>query len=77
MRRWIPAAFLALCLTLALLPGEVRAAETDSGDWENIHWAYDSTNQSLTLTGSGHMPEGTPPCDDLWRVENLDRKSVV
>ena len=69
-RRIVPVA-LALCLALALLPANVRAAETE-GEWgENITWSYHENTKTLTLSGAGPMPDGAPPCDDLYRVETV------
>lgn len=62
---------LALCLVLALLPGSARAAEAD-GKWgESITWSYNENTKTLTISGTGPMPDGAPPCDSLYNVQTL------
>lgn len=69
-RRIVPVA-LALCLALALLSLRARAAETGPAWGTEVQWSYDEDTYTLELTGSGPMPEGAPPCDDLYRVETV------
>ena len=69
-RRIVPVA-LALCLALALLSLGARAAETGPAWGTEVQWSYDEDTYTLELTGSGPMPEGAPPCDDLYRVETV------
>lgn len=62
---------LALCLVLALLPGSARAAEAD-GKWgESITWSYNENTKTLTISGTGPMPDGAPPCNSLYNVQAL------
>ncbi len=64
-------AALALCLMLALLPGNARAAETDSKWGGIVTWSYNESTKTLTVSGAGPMPDGPPPCDDLYAVQAL------
>ena len=71
MKKRLPAVLLALCLTLTLLPGDAWAAETAPQWGTEVQWSYNEDTRTLTLTGSGPMPDGPPPCDRLHLVENL------
>lgn len=71
MRRRIVPAALALCLALVLLSMYAGAAETGPQWGTEVQWSYNEDTHTLTLTGSGPMPEGAPPCDRLPLVEDL------
>lgn len=71
MRRRIVPAALALCLALVLLSMYAGAAETGPQWGTEVQWSYNEDTYTLTLTGSGPMPEGAPPCDRLPLVKNL------
>lgn len=47
--------FLCMCITIGILP--TRAVASTSGTWEeNIQWFFDSESHTLTISGSGEMP---------------------
>lgn len=58
MRRRMISAGLALCLLLSLLPMEVWAAEKPtSGDWGTLTWSFNEDARTLTISGSGEIPD--------------------
>ena len=71
MRNRITPAALALCLILALLSMGAQAAETGAEWGKEVTWSYDENTKTLTISGAGPMPDGAPPCDDLYRVETV------
>ena len=47
--------FLCMCITIGILP--TRAVASTSGTWEeNIQWFFDSESHTLTISGTGEMP---------------------
>lgn len=57
----ITACILSVLLLFALFPGlRVFAADHSGSHGDTLYWEYDSTTQTLTLSGTGEMPYDAP-----------------
>lgn len=81
--RKILSVLTALCLTLTLLPWEVRAAEMASGncggegDGSNLTWTLDDAG-TLTISGSGEMFQGVRGSfGGCWDSHDDEVKTIV
>lgn len=79
MKKRFAISALALCLALILLPARARAAGVTSGEWgDNLRWSYNNSTRTLTISGTGEMPDrdkdgSSPPFD----LDQLRPTSVV
>ncbi len=74
MKKRVLSAILALCLAVGLLPAGAWAADGNSGKWGELDWHYDDATDTLTISGSGAVPdrssgEAGPP--NLWQVRTV------
>ena len=75
MRRRLPAALLALCLTLTLLPGDAWAADSGScGDGLTFQINYSGT---LTISGKGAMSDYTSGTYPPWGRSSKIKRVVI
>lgn len=79
MKKRFAISALALCLALILLPARAWAASGTSGDWGvNLHWSYNSSTRTLTITGTGEMPDSDKDGTNLpFDLDQLRPTSVV
>ena len=80
MKKRVLSAILALCLAVGLLPAGAWAAGGNSGKWGELDWHYDDATDTLTISGSGAVPdrssgEAEPP--NLWQVRTVEIEDGV
>lgn len=61
MKKRLLSAILSLCLLLTMAPTVAFAAETITGSCgEDLTWSLDNTTGTLTISGTGSMPNYDP-----------------
>lgn len=75
-RRQLLCALLALCFVLSWIPARAAAAAPIAGP-ENFTWSFDEATGTLTITGTGDLPDYTVDSAAPWAAHSARITSVV